>query len=223
MNFVTIKTMTSSKNKFHGHLVAIIAALLTIGLAGCDDAPEEPYRFPGDNKGAGGSLQTGAGGTHQGGNTQQDGGPSGGAQEDAEVSYDIPDGWKKTGRDALYEHPAKDGKIPFAKLAFSSFRSGTDADAKSLVHAYYQQEIDECKLPLCNTAELASEFKTVHLDAGDIFVYITPGIYSEATRSNLFAFARNGIVFEFVLYGDTVETYTGLIGQVMTSVKITGN
>lgn len=214
MNPVTIKTMTSSNNKIHRIIFAIIAVSVAIGLAGCDYPPDEPYKLPDSGNHAGDFQQTGAGGNTQGG-TQQTG--------TAQVTYDVPFGWEKSGSDALYRHLAKEGKIPFAKLAFSGFRSGTDADAQALVHAYYQQEIDECKQPLCDGAGLASAFKTVHLDAGDIYVYVTPGIYSDATRSNLFAFARNGIVFEFVLYGDTVETYTDLIGQVMQTVELVNN
>lgn len=223
MNPVTIKTMTSSNNKIHRIIFAIIAVSVAIGLAGCDYPPDEPYKLPDSGNHAGDSQQTGAGGTQQTGSTQPEGGQSPGTQSTAQVAYDIPSGWEKSGNDALYRHPAKEGKIPFAKLAFSGFRSGTDADAQALVHAYYQQEIDECKQPLCDSAVLASAFKTVHLDEGDIYVYATQGIYSDATRSNLFAFARNGIVFEFVLYGDTVETYTGLIGQVMQTVELVNN
>lgn len=214
MNPVTIKTMTSSNNKIHRIIFAIIAVSVAIGLAGCDYPPDEPYKLPDSGNHAGDSQQTGAGGNTQGG-TQQTG--------TTQVTYDVPFGWEKSGSDALYRHSANEGKIPFAKLAFSSFRSGTDADAQALVRAYFQQEIDECKQPLCDAAGLASAFKTVHLDEGDIYVYATQGIYSDATRSNLFAFARNGIVFEFVLYGDTVETYTGLIGQVMQTVELVNN
>ena len=141
-------------------------------------------------------------------------------QQELKVSYEMPVGWERRHEDAYYNHATKEGQIPFAKLEFGEYRAGNDAVAKDLIYSLYKWEQEQCKNPHCKDEDLTIKFKTVNVKGTNIYVNVDETLLGGATRSNVLAFSKNGTVFEFIMYGDEIETYTAELEKLIQTVKL---
>lgn len=208
------------------NIATVIFALATLamaGLAGCnvpDDGPYVPPHAPQQSAGE----NTQQPGTQQDGGEAQDSGTQQPTQEKNTISYNLPDGWSWTSKEAgmaIWEHRSKDNAIPYVKFDPCLFRKGTEAEAKNSVYSIYLEDKQQCEN---RGSECVAQpvYKEMNIGGTTAYMemmkdYDSLGGISWGTS---LAFVKDGYVACFTMF-DKGDLYVPELTKIIQSLKVT--
>ncbi|MCB1213864.1 MAG: hypothetical protein KDK66_00160 [Deltaproteobacteria bacterium] len=142
--------------------------------------------------------------------------------ENTSINYDLPAEWTRAEgfSDAYWEKELEPG-IPFTKLDFQELSSGSEATAKNRILSAYQTSTREtCPALPCINEEKETEAKSIEVEGLTIFSSTTLAYYyGERSWQSDLSFAKDGIVYNFILYGKAPEYYSKELSLIAKTIQ----
>ncbi|MCG7854233.1 MAG: hypothetical protein MIO88_00105 [Methanoregulaceae archaeon] len=147
---------------------------------------------------------------------------SGSAEVSAEVSYDLPEGWVRgnSPEDALWEYELGPG-IPFTKLSYDSYETGGELEAKGKASASYLLATGQGCDPWPCAHASGAELKMTAIDSIPVYSYSVPSsYYGEGSWQSNLSIVKDGVVYHFILYGDSLDRYASELEVIVASIRL---
>ena len=149
--------------------------------------------------------------------------PEGAASPEViEVIYDLPEDWVRGNSpgDALWDHELGPG-IPFTKLSYDSYEIGGENEAKNKISTSYLLATGQgCDSWPC-AHDSGAELKMTVINSVSVYFYSVPSsYYGEGSWQSNLSIVKDGVVYYFTLYGDSLDRYVTQLEVIVASIRL---
>jgi len=139
-----------------------------------------------------------------------------------DVIYDLPEDWVRgySPGDALWKHELGPG-IPFTKLSYDSYEIGGEVEAKNETSTSYLLATGQgCDPWPCSHAS-GAELKMTLIGSIPVYHYSVPAsYYGEGSWQSNLGILKEGVVYHFILYGDSLDRYVSQLEVIVASIRL---